>query len=370
MNKLPHIKKIAILRANALGDLIFALPALHAIKQTYPEAQITLLGRQWHKDFLTNRPSSVDRVIVLPRIKGVSMPDTFEDEDSTITQKCIEELRKEDFDIAVQIHGGGRFSNPFINQLGADLTVGLATPDAEPLNITIPYVYYQSEILRYLEVARQIGATTTNLTPSLSITEQDIKDALPYLPKTPFIVLHPGASDLRRRWEPLNFAKVGDYFARLGYVIVITGSEKEQTITSEVASLMEHPAHDLTGKLSLGELSALLSKAQLVIANDTGPLHLANAVGAKTVGIFWCGNLINGDPINRITHHPALSWIIHCPLCAEDIATGYPMERNADGCQHDVSFVNRVSLEEVISLSEQLLPKPHLDSAITNSLPL
>lgn len=370
MNKLPNIKKIAVLRANALGDFIFALPALQAIKQTYPEAEITLLGRKWHKDFLSTRPSPVDSVYVLPPIKGVSMPDIFEDENPQDIRKCIEELRKENFDLAVQIHGGGRFSNKFINQLGTDLTVGLATPDAEHLDLTVPYVYYQSEILRYLEVVRQIGATTSDLLPHIAVTENDNQDALPYLPHSPFIVLHPGASDLRRRWEALNFAKVGDYFVNQGYKIVITGSEKEKAITGEVISLMEQPAHDLTGQLSLGGLSALLSKARLVIANDTGPLHLANAVGSKTVGIFWCGNMINGDPMNRMKHRPAISWIIHCPLCAEDIASGYPMEREPGHCQHDVSFVNKVSIEDVIQLSEELLPKPLLDSSVTNSLPL
>src|SRR5581483_7143098 len=67
----PNIRKIAVLRANALGDLIFALPALDALRAAYPEADITWLGRDWHAEFFSGRPGPVGRVIVVPPCSGV-----------------------------------------------------------------------------------------------------------------------------------------------------------------------------------------------------------------------------------------------------------------------------------------------------------
>ena len=71
-DRVPDIRKIAVLRANGLGDFIFALPALEALRVAYPEAEIVLLGKKWHANFLANRPGPVDRVIVVPVSKGVN----------------------------------------------------------------------------------------------------------------------------------------------------------------------------------------------------------------------------------------------------------------------------------------------------------
>ncbi len=71
-DQVPNIGKIAVLRASALGDFIFALPALEALRVAYPQAEIVLLAKKWHADFLANRPGPVDRVVVVPISKGVN----------------------------------------------------------------------------------------------------------------------------------------------------------------------------------------------------------------------------------------------------------------------------------------------------------
>src|SRR2546430_14707651 len=70
--KVPGVRRIAVLRANALGDFIFALPALEALRAAYPQAEIVLLAKKWHATFLQGRPGPVDRVIVVPPYPGVS----------------------------------------------------------------------------------------------------------------------------------------------------------------------------------------------------------------------------------------------------------------------------------------------------------
>src|SRR5437667_7394301 len=74
--RVPDVHKIAVLRANAIGDLTFALPALEALCAAYPGAELVLLGQEWHARFLEGRPGPVDRVVVVPPYRGVSLPDT------------------------------------------------------------------------------------------------------------------------------------------------------------------------------------------------------------------------------------------------------------------------------------------------------
>src|SRR6266851_7516846 len=70
--RVPGVRRIAVLRANALGDFIFALPALEALRAAYPQAEIVLLAKKWHATFLQGRPGPVDRVVVVPPYPGVS----------------------------------------------------------------------------------------------------------------------------------------------------------------------------------------------------------------------------------------------------------------------------------------------------------
>jgi ADP-heptose:LPS heptosyltransferase len=110
---------------------------------------------------------------------------------------------------------------------------------------------------------------------------------------------------------------------------------------------MHHRAVCLAGSLSLGGLCAVLERATLVVSNDTGPLHLALAMGVSCVGIFWLTNLVEGMPLRPSLLHAALSVRTRCPVCEED-------NRSAR-CPHDVSFVDDVSVDEVARLARQAL---------------
>ncbi len=348
--KVPDVRKIAVLRVNALGDLIFSLPALEALRAAYPMAEIVLLAKDWHATFLTGRPGPVDRVVVVPPSTGVNGPPGIEvEEDPAELERFFAAMNRERFDLAIQIHGGGRYSNPFVQRLGAKLAVGLRTPDAAPLDRWVPYIYYQSEILRYLEVVALIGATPTILEPQLMVTEHDLTEAQQVVSQTrqPLIALHPGVGDPRRQWPPEKFAAVGDALAAAGAHVVVTGTESEQQLVEAVVDTMEAEAHNLCGQLSLGGLAGLLSRCRLVVSNDSGPLHLAGAVGAATVGIYWCGNMINAGPITRSRHRPAISWRLDCPICGTDCTRAT--------CDHRASFVADVPVEEVVAAAHDLL---------------
>jgi ADP-heptose:LPS heptosyltransferase len=341
------------LRANALGDFIFILPALEALKACYPEAEIVLLGKEWHAQFLSGRPGPACRVVVVPPCRGVGMEPGGE-EDPEKLEQFFTAMAGEHFDLALQLHGGGRYSNPFTKRLGARVTAGLKTPDAVPLDRWLPYVYYQPEVWRYLEVAGLVGASPVVLEPHLTVTERDLAESLQVVEETecPLALLHPGATDPRRRWPAAKFAAVGDALAAHGTRVVVTGTAPEASLVADVVAAMHQEAENLCGCLSLGGLAGLLARCQVVVSNDSGPLHLAAAVGAATVGIYWCGNALMAAPPTRSRHRPLISWRLRCPVCGLDCTQG--------SCDHDASFVADVPVEEacgaVLTLLEATQP--------------
>lgn len=342
---IPGVERIAVLRANALGDLVMTLPGLEAIRNAYPDARLTLLALPWHAGFLRDRPGPVDEVVALPPVTGVSTPEPGH----PAPPGLLEGLRERRFDLAVQVHGGGRYSNPFVRALGAGTTAGLRTPDAEPLDRWVRYVHHQHETLRHLEVAALVGGRTDRLEPRVAVTARDEAELAAALgevePGT--VAVHPGARDPRRRWPAGRFAAVAD---RLGRPVVVTGTPQERELVAAVTGAMRRPARAVVGTLSVGGLAALYARCDLVISNDTGPRHLAAAVGTATVAVYWCANLVNAGPLSRARHRPLVSWTAACPVCG---VTG--LDPEAERCGHDPSWVTDVPVEAVAAEAEDLL---------------
>jgi ADP-heptose:LPS heptosyltransferase len=341
---LDGVRKIAVLNPSAVGDFVATLPAMHALKAAYPQARIVYVGKPWHTKFLQGRPSPIDDVAVIPPVPGVGASEDMEYDHAKV-ESFLQEMQSHRFDLAFQMYGGGRYSNPFLRKFGARLSAGLKAPDAEPLDRWLPYVYLQNNRLRMLEVAGLAGAWRLQPGPELAVISRDREEAASIVPGVlakspkPLIVLHPAASDVRRHWPADRFAQVGDALAEQGAVIAINGVNAEADIVHDVVDHMRYPAIDLTGKLSLSGLLGLLECSALLISNDSGPLHLALAIGTPCVGIYWLTNLYVAGPLFQQRHRAALSMQVQCPVCGkENINTR---------CSHEVSFVGNVGVEEI-----------------------
>lgn len=351
LGHVPGVRRLAVLRANGMGDLVFSLPALAALRAAYPEAEITLLGAPWHAELLEGRPGPVDRVLVVPVSRGVRGDERTED-DTEALDAFFTGIRDERLDLALQLHGGGRYSNPFVRRLGARVTVGMKDRDAIGLDRVLPYAYWQNEVMRYLEVVSLVGAPAVTLEPALAVTPADVEASLAAVPPrgSPLVVLHPGASDPRRRWPPERFAAAADELAAAGAAVALVAAAEERHLTAAVRMAMRQPALDLGGGLSLRALLGLLARARVFVGNDSGPLHLALAAGAASVGIYWCGNMINGGPLTRRRHRAGVSWRVHCPVCDANIVE--------EGCTHDTSFVADVPVDLIVREALDLLKSP------------
>lgn len=353
------VERIAVLRGGGLGDLMFAMPAIQALANTYPEAAITLLGTPVHAALLDGRPGPVDEVVVLPYSEGVRpRPAGVPEDDPGQVAGFSERMRLRAFDLAVQVHGGGRYSNAFLLGLGARHTVGTGTEDAAELQRSIPYHYYQHEVLRALEVVGLAGAVTAGLGARLEVGEADRKEAAGVLcglagaldARAPKLVIHPGASDPRRMWPAASFAAVAQRAAAAGYEVFLIGEAAEATLGQEIRSRIEGDVagavHVLAGKLGLGGLLGLLEAADVMLGNDSGPRHLAQAVGTPTVGIFWAGNMIMAAPFERSRHRVHLGWVTRCPECGIEVTqVGW----SAPDCGHVFPLTAEVTVDAVLA---------------------
>jgi ADP-heptose:LPS heptosyltransferase len=355
---LREIRKIAVLRPNAVGDFVFALPALQALKRRYPDADLVLLGKDWHAGFLRDRPGPVDRVAVVPPVPGVGAPVGATCNEEEI-DRFIDAMRAERFDIALQMFGAGHYSNPFLLRLGARLTAGARADGAPALDRWLPYCEPNNRRLALLEIAGLAGAWPQLPLPSLpplpelAVTDADRFEAAAAVPAAQSVggerlaVLQPGATDPRRCWPPERFAALGDRLAQAGMRVAVNGAAGEAALVDAVVGAMRRPAIGLAGVLGLGGLCGLLERAALVVSNDTGPLHLALALDRPSVGIFWLTNLIEGMPLRQSHLRAALSLQTRCPVCGQDNV--------ATRCPHDESFVADVSLEQVERLALSLV---------------
>ena len=350
--RLSGIGRIGVLRANRIGDVLFTLPALEALRAAYPSAEIVFLGARLAHALFEDRPSPVDRVITVPTSVGVNTTDGAPASADTL-EAFFAAMRREHFDLVLQMHGGGHYSNPFARRLGARITAGFRARDAEPLDLWVPYIYFHPERLRYLELASLVGAPPVTLDCHLTATPRDIAEAAAAVQISgdeTTVLLHPVSSDPRRCWPPESFAEVADALADRGARILINGVASERERTRRVAAAMRHRPIDLAGRLSLRGLIGLLARCDLVVGNDSGPLHLADALGVPSVGLYWCGNLINSTPLTRTRHRPLGSWQLECSLCGANCMTAH--------CDHPVSFVSDIDPADVLAAALELLDAP------------
>lgn len=366
-----QVRRIAVLRPNAVGDFVFALPALHALKHAYPDAELVFLGKAWHAAFLEGRPGPIDRVVVMPPVPGVGAP-LDEPVDEQAVERFVARMRGEAFDIVLQMYGGGRYANPFVTRLGAGLAVGARADDAPALDRWVAHVEPANRRLALLEIAALAGAALPWMRRELAVTPADRAaaaqvlppdvplavpapapdrgSAMPFTPQRrarPLVLLQPGSSDPRRCWPAERFIAVGNALAAAGALVAVNGSAQEAGLVRQIVDGLRRPALDLAGKLGLGGLCGVLERAALVVSNDTGPLHLALAIGTPAVGLFWHTNLVDGAPLRPGLLRAAVSAQVRCSVCGAD--------NRASRCPHQESFLLDIPVDGVLGLALALL---------------
>jgi ADP-heptose:LPS heptosyltransferase len=297
------IERIGVFRALALGDLLCATPALRALKNRFPDSELTLIGLPWARA-LAERLSCVDRFVEFPGHPG--LPEI--EPDVRALPAFISRMQSERFDLLLQMQGSGSIVNPLLATFGAARLAGFADSGnfcADPaLHVQWPSAGHEIDrmlcLIDHLGIERQ----GTHLEfPVSKVDQESLRRAVPEFDDAQaFVCVHPGAQLPSRRWMPERFAAVADRLAATGLRVVLTGTATESAVTMRVAQHMRHPALDLAGRTDLFQLGALVLQAELVVCNDTGISHVAAALRTPSVVVSSGADVSRWAPLDHELH--------------------------------------------------------------------
>lgn len=296
---------MAVVRAlPGLGDFLCVTPALRALRGAAPQAHVSLIGLSATQPLVGRFSHLVDDFLAFPGFPGIHEGP----QDFTALPDFLRIVQGR-HDLAVQLHGRGPNSTLFTQLLCAKITAAHVPADQPlpPGGAFLPFEGQLPEPRRWLNLLAFLGIEARGDHLEFPITPEDEAAwrALPEFPELaarPYVVLHPGASEARRRWSPEAFAQVGDDLAAQGRTVVLTGARGEADATAAVRGAMRAPALDLTGRTDLGVLAALLRGARLLVTNDTGLSHLASATKTPSVVVFIASDKARWAPLNTELH--------------------------------------------------------------------
>jgi len=295
-------RNIVVFRALQLGDMLCAIPSLRALRMRCPDAAITLVGLPWAAGLAARFPHYIDDFLPFPGFPG--LPERAPD--LSAIPAFVAEAQTRGFDLAIQMHGSGGLSNPVVALFGAARQAGFGLPDEN--GSCLPYPTRGSEVGRLLALMDHLGAPSSYRRLEFPLLPADHSELATSgiafaLGGRPYVCIHPGARDPRRRWPAERFAAVADaVHALTGWTVVLTGSGEERALTARVRQAMHAPAIDAASPISAGALAALIGGARLLVCNDTGVSHLAAALRTPSVVIFRCSELERWAPEDRMRH--------------------------------------------------------------------
>jgi len=393
-------KRILVVKLSDIGDVLTAIPALRALRESFPAACLEALVPANSAPVLAESPL-VDDVIVFDKFQYDRPVDALKPSSLAVLIRLARDLRRQRYDCLVILHhlttrwgalkyaalalasgakvrvgldnGRGWFLTHRVRDGGFGArheveywldvvgTIGARTEDAS-LEMTIgendqtPLAEFQ----RLFEISRGHGVGVPNSLGVAAPHPQQVGDSgfLPMsTPKDPFqtawpvVAIHPGSGgySLARRWSAEGFAQVADALVeRHGARIVLVGASADGV--SQVASLMRSEAVNLEGKTTLGQLAAILKKCDLFIGADSGVMHLAAAVGTPLAAIFGPSNHRAWGPWPRDGHHIILRADLPCSPCSY---VGYSVGQRK-GCQA-MTCMKAITPEMALAAAEQLL---------------
>ena len=319
---------VALLRASRIGDFVCATPAFRALRKAMPLAKITVIGMPFVEELVARSPH-LDRFVPFPGFPG--MAEQFFDARRTV--QFFQQMQAQQFDLAIQMHGSGVYSNPFTLMLGARVTAGFVREgdSAGCLDAALPMPIKMHEMRRVLALTTFLGASPQGEETEFPLWVEDIAAAQALLAgvQHPLIGLHPAAREATKRWAPERFAIAGTALQQqYGGTVVILGGLEELPLAESIAQKIGHSCLNLTGKTALAVLGGVISQLSVLVTNDSGPAHIAYALGTPTVTLFGGTDPAIWGPL-RDDRHRVLIHDVPCRPCNYDVCpVGYTCLEN------------------------------------------
>ena len=346
-------RRVLCVRLDALGDLLMTTPALAAVKHHRPEMQLLLLTSDSGAALAPYLPL-VDKTVMYraPWMKATPpKPSAAED------QAFIEQLRtlRCDAMIIFNVFSQSPLPAALYGYL-AGIPLRAAFCHESPYQLLTDWIpdpepgtFIRHEVARHLALVEALGYLPRDERLTVAVdpaARSAVRRRLRSVPR-PFLVLHPGASAPSRRYPADKFGHVIRALHAKGLTAVLTGSADERALVRDVASAAGCALHDFSGELSLSELIALIAEAPLLLTNNTGPAHIAAAVGTPVVDLYALTNPQHTPwrVPSRVLFHE-----VPCRNCFKSIC---PLEHHA--------CLTRVSEESVTAACLELLQEQSPD---------
>jgi lipopolysaccharide heptosyltransferase I len=308
-------RRVCLIKPSALGDIVNALPVLTALRQRWPDAWIAWVVKSTYRGLLDGHPA-LDEVIAYERTRARLSPAGV----ARVTG-FLNRLRRGEFDLAIDLQGLLR-SGIMALATGAPVRVGLADArEGASRFYTHPVVPPgpRSEahaVDRLLRVAEAFGADIARphwVVPPQADDRAWARTVLRDVPR-PRLVLHLGARWETKRWPPAHFAEVARRAAvERGAGIVAIGAPEDAPLVEALRRRLDPiPFLDLCGRTTLPQVAELAAESDVVLSNDSGPLHLAQAAGARVVGLYTCTSPRLNGPYGSDGHAVAVSSRVAC----------------------------------------------------------
>lgn len=276
-------KRILIFNVNWLGDVLFSTAAIRNIRRNFPGGYIACIIPSRCYPVLKGNPN-LDEIIIFDekdRHKSVFKQLDF-----------VRQLKEKNFDIVFLLHRS--FSRALICRLaGIKRRIGYSTRKRAFLltdKIPIPKKDAMHRIDFYLNIIEKAGFKVEDRYAEFFISEEDVKFVDDFLNKQGIVkgdlpvVINPGGNWLPKRWPREYWAGLADrLITQLGAKVIITGSHNDLSLAEHIKERMKESPLIACGAFNIKQLGALAKKASIFITADTGPLHIANAVGAKNI---------------------------------------------------------------------------------------
>jgi len=344
-----------------IGDVLFTTPVIRAIKDNFPDCAIYYWCNSKVKDLFIHDPK-ITKIFAVSRgdIKRISRVSKFE---AVITVlNLIKNLKKEHFDVLIDFSLDYRYGLLALiagikQRFGLDYQKrGIFLTQ----KITIDGYSQQHMAEHYFRLAELLGikgkpqklelyvSEENKIQSNILLTQAQIKDGDLLIGIAPGAGASWGEKAMLKHWPAIKYAQVADkLIEKFNAKIVILGDSFEKPITDTVRATMKHKPIDLAGKTTLGEMIGLINNLKLLITNDGGPLHLAAALGVKTVSIF--------GPVDERVYGPFPSSDIH-KVIKKDIACR-PCYKNfrMSFCERSKQCIDSIEVQEVFEAAEKQL---------------
>lgn len=302
MNRAPWqaASNILCVRLDSLGDVLMCTPAMRAIRQARPRACLTLLSSASGAAAAPYIPE-LDAVLAYPAPWMKSSAPAAAQQDA----QMIAQLASGQFDAAVIFTSFSQSALPaaLLCHL-AGIPARLAHSRENPYRLLTEWIaepepdkLVRHEVRRQLDLVASLGWTPDSAQLSFAVPEIDIGTAKRLLAaqgigaREPYVLMHPGASAASRRYPPLLWAQViRELGRRSPCPVVLTGEAAEAGMIDTILEASGRPVHSLAGQLGLGQLGAAIAGASVVVSNNTGPAHMAAALGTPLVDLYALTN--------------------------------------------------------------------------------